>query len=109
MTIMMLLSNYNDDHKSLWIVCNHDNWIVIMVIGKLRSDIENESMIQEQLRIACEGTELVGLSPTTNNHTSNGTAIGANHDHIIPYHIIPSYHIILYHNISYHIMAYHAY
>jgi len=34
----------------------------------------------EQLRIACEGTELVGLSPTTNNHTSNGTAIGGDHN-----------------------------
>jgi len=34
----------------------------------------------EQLRIACEGTELVGLSQTTNNHTSNGTAIGGDHN-----------------------------
>ena len=33
---------------------------------------------QEQLRITCEGTELVGLSPntTTINHTSNGATTG---------------------------------
>ena len=55
-----------------------------MIIGTYKEMfIENESMIQEQLRIACEGTELVGLSPTTNNHTSNGTAIGADHHHIM--------------------------
>jgi len=30
----------------------------------------------EQLRIACEGTELVGLSPSPNQHISNGTAAG---------------------------------
>jgi len=35
----------------------------------------------EQLRIACEGTELVGLSPTTaNNLTSNGAARGGDHN-----------------------------
>jgi len=35
----------------------------------------------EQLRIACEGTELVGLSPGTNNHAnSNGVARGGDHN-----------------------------
>ena len=57
----------------------------IVIIGILSYNIENEWMIQEQLRIACEGTELVGLSPATNNHTSNGTAIGADHHHIMQY------------------------
>ena len=47
----------------------------------LRDDLATcKKLIQEQLRIACEGTELVGLSPGTNNHTiSNGAPIGALH------------------------------
>lgn len=36
----------------------------------------------EQLRMACEGSELVGLSPntTTINHTSNGATTGGDHN-----------------------------
>ena len=47
----------------------------------LRDDLATcKKLIQEQLRIACEGTELVGLSPGTNNHTiSNGAPLGALH------------------------------
>ena len=31
--------------------------------------------------MACEGTELVGLSPTANTHTSNGAALGNDQRH----------------------------